>query len=185
MSEYHTETVRRSAVPESPLKRARRVVERELRNLPNNPNDEIWLSNHPVLWLRALAQARRELERKRHDERSMVDRLKPQPGQPASDIYLRAKAAYDARADERSAREALIRDMIEDVKVLLGDEPVTGWLIPGDLCMVFLEIVDKAEAGDLDGVAEQARYWADKWAEQEVFGTTDARDTDVATADAA
>lgn len=180
MTDYPQHDKPLRAAPESPLQRARRVVERELKDLPNNPNDVGWVHHNPVLWLRALNQARRDLDQQVHDDRGILNGLKPAPGVPASDIYLTAKAAHDKRHLALTRRRARIGALIEDAKLLLGDEPVVGHLIAGDMCSLMLEIAEKIAAGDVDSAKKQALWWADRFAEQEMYGTKAERDADLA-----
>lgn len=159
------------AVPESPLKRARRAVERELKALPNNPVETRWLHNNPLVWLRALNQALRDVDQTVNDELRILGALKPAHGTTPSAMYLTAKVAHDKRAHEYSAHRTRIGSEIENVKMLLGEEPVVGYLAAGDMCSLMLELLEKVTAGDLAAAKAQLLWWADRFADQDLYGT--------------
>lgn len=170
------------AVPESPLKRARRTVERQLKDLPNNPVETKWLHTNPLIWLRALHQALRDLNQVVNDERAILNGLKPKPGADPSDMYLLARQKHIARMHEYAARRARISSEIEDVKALLSVEPVVGYFAAGDMCSLFMDLLEKVDAGDLDGVRSQLLWWADAFADQELYGSKAARNEELGAA---
>lgn len=165
---------------ESPLQRARRVVELELKGEPYAPADAAWLHHNPLLWLRALVAAHRDIDHQVHEGRAILDALKPDPGTAPSPLYVKAFQRHQEKSKDYTSLRNKLDGRIEIVKHIIGPEPVIGYLNFGDMVNLMLELAEKAAAGDTDTVVEQALWWADRFAEQDIYGTKRERDAALA-----
>lgn len=165
---------------ESPLTRARRAVELELKGEPFTPADAAWLHHHPTLWLRALVCARRDNDEVLRESRAILESFKAPAGLPASPLYMKATERHKERAKDHSRVRHLIDQRVEQVKAIIGPQQIVGVLSFGDLVDLMLEFAQKALDGDTAGIVEHAEYWADRFAEQDIYGTRAERDAALA-----
>lgn len=161
---------------ESPLTRARRAVELELKGEPFTPTDAAWLHHHPTLWLRALVCARRDNDEALRESQAILESFKA----PASPLYMKATGRHKERVNDHSRVRHLIDQRVEQVKAIIGPQQIVGILSFGDLVDLMLEIAQKALDGDTAGIVEHAEFWADRFAEQDIYGTRAERDAALA-----
>lgn len=165
---------------ESPLTRARRVIELELKGTPFTPADAAWLHHNPLMWLRALVAARRDIDQQVHEGRAILDAFRPAPGGPPSPMYVKASQRHQELSKDYTRISHQLVQRIEQVKAIIGPEPVVGYLNWGDMVNLMLELAEKALAGDTATVAEQALWWADRFTEQDIYDTRAERDAALA-----
>lgn len=148
-------------ITESPLRTARRYVDRSLRNA-SAPAEIAWLHANPLMWLRALQGVHRDIQYHIGKDRAYVGRLKPKPGEQPSPTYLEAKTEMETRSAARLHIFQIVERQIADVKALIGPGPLPPYLTLGDLIEVFTDIAMLADAGDLVAAADKAMFHAKK-----------------------
>lgn len=146
------------AVHEPPMRTARRYADAELGSHATEEETK-WLYAHKLLWLRALAQIRRDVESHIAKDRRSLEPLKPPAGTHASSVYLRAKSAMEHRSIGRVHFLQVVDRRTEEVKSLLGPDPLDHRLV-GDMIQAFERIADAIETDDLDGAHDLALSWS-------------------------
>jgi hypothetical protein len=145
-----------SFIAEPPLRTARRLADRELRDRAAAA-DVRWLHRHPVWWLRALVDAERDIN-------DRVSRARAElPPIPASgenqQAYIVAKVAFDEWAKTSLRAKRRIERRKADVISLFGVDHATS---PGDLVRVFHEITAALDDDDITAARDLALFWADR-----------------------
>lgn len=148
-------------ITESPLRTARRYVDRSLRSA-SAPTEIAWLHANPIMWLRALQGIRNDINYHIGKDRAHLARLKPRPGEQPTAAYTEAKAETDSRTASRLHVIQIVERQINEVKALIGPEPLPPYVILGDLIAAFTDIAMLADAGDLAAAADKAMFHAKK-----------------------
>lgn len=149
----------REFIQESGLRRARRYVDADLRKEASTAELE-WLYKNPLLWLRALQLVRYETHLHIAKDKRNLEPLKPMPGETPSNEFLLARRELEDKSRNRIHFLQLVNRHIEEVKALVGPQPIREWLIVGDLIAAFSEIAILADSGELEAAADKANYHA-------------------------
>ncbi len=157
-------TVRPSFVLEPPLVTFRRYAEADL-NQNAGPADVRTLHGNPLLWYRALQQVKFDVQNHIAKDRRSLAALRPPQGVPIPAAYLAAKRDLDARSAKRLHFVRLVERRLDEVRSLLGPDPIRDRFTVGDVVAAFVEIVEMAERRDLRAIREKAGFHAERWSE--------------------
>lgn len=157
-------------VKEPLITTVRRAAEAELSKKAT-ASDVRLLHDHPLMWLRALSRICKEVDNHIAKDRLTLAGHKPASGTHASDAYLMLKAEVDKRSLGRLHFKAILDRRIEDVKSIIGPDPLNR-LTVGDMIDTLLAIIEDAYEGDFDAVNDRARFWVERLSEME-YGEDD------------
>ncbi len=145
---------------ELPLRTARRLSDADLAGKAT-PGQLRWLHDHPVLWLRALHQAKQDVQHHIAKDRQDLGVPKPRAGERVSAEYLEAKAAHDRRSIGRIHFQRLVERRIAEVVTRVGADRVH---ITGDLVNTMVRLAQLLDDDDVQAARDLALYYAGVWA---------------------
>jgi hypothetical protein len=152
---------------ELPLVTARRYADAELSRKAT-PDQLAWLHAHPLLWLRALTQVRRDVESHIAKARAGIAHLKPVGGstarREAMEAWLAARREVEAESLRRLHFRRLVDKRADEVKSLIGSNPFN--LSVGDAVDIMLKLAELAREGDMEAVIDMATHLAKRWAKE-------------------
>jgi len=144
---------------ESLLIRARFLAEAELK-YKATIEEQRWLHEHPLLWLRVLIQLQTTVESHIAKDRLTLSSMKPARGEQASQRYLDEKIASDERIARRIHFINLVKRRKNEVIVLCGPNPVP---LLGDVIAVMTKIMMLIDNGNSASARDFAHTCVQKW----------------------
>jgi hypothetical protein len=154
---------------ELPLVTARRYADAELSRKAT-PDQLAWLHAHPLLWLRALTQVRRDVENHIAKARAGIAHLKPAQGGPLAGEQMQAWSIARREVETESLRRLhfirVVDKRKEEVKSLIGSNPFD--LSVGDAVDIMLKLAELAREDDMEAVIDMATHLAKRWAKLDV-----------------
>ena len=104
-------------LPRPPLEKALDLVDRDLKNKSLTPTELRWLHDHPVTWLQALQEMRREVQAHIARTKLNLGPLKPGDGEQPSAQYLEAKREVDQRVQRQQHFLSLVERRQAEVRI--------------------------------------------------------------------
>lgn len=153
---------------EAPLIRARSLAGLELRQQAS-PAEVAWLTEHPALWLRALAQmasaTRAHISRGHADIRQIKSRDQTERA-VAGTPWAPPSVAARQQIQQIEEREVIRRHFLLKVKTrqaevttLFGDQAARP--LVGEVVKALVEIADQIDRGEPGEAKQKALYWVD------------------------
>lgn len=150
---------------ESPLVTARRYVDAELAGKVATAH-LTWLHEHPLMWLRALIQVKKDVQTHIAKARADIAHLKPTQGVSTTREQAHDWSIVRRRVETESLNRLhfirIVEKRIDEVNALIGTEPFDR-TTTGEAVNAMLTLAQLASEDDMEAVINMAHACARRW----------------------